>query len=116
MLGPALPTLGRRRSGYETIAGDQSENRRKREVMKKLVLFIISFSVTHSVENICNICINVRAEGSVSEGRKNGRVPSYKKSTLLGTYKISESQATEGIFLFLFNIKYNLAVCLKFLT
>ena len=53
--------------------------------MKKPVFFIISFSVTHSVENICNIFINVRAEGSVSEGRKNGRVPSYKKSTLQGT-------------------------------
>ena len=84
--------------------------------MKKPVFFIISFSVTHSVENICNIFINVRAEGSVSEGRKNGLVPSYKKSTLQGTQKISESQATEGNFLFLFNIKYKLAVCLKFLT
>ena len=94
MLGPALPTLGRRRSGYETIAGDQSENRRKREVMEKLVFFffIISFSVTHIFKNICNIFSNVRAEGSVSEGRKSGRVPSHKKSTLSGTYKISESQ------------------------
>ena len=27
-----------------------------------------------------------------------------------------KSQATEGNFLFMFNIKYKLAVCLKFLT
>lgn len=68
--------------------------------MKKLVFFIISFSVTHSVENICNIFINVRAEGSVSEGRKNGRVPSYKKSTLQGTKNLRES-SDRGEFPFL---------------
>ena len=114
MLGPALPTHGLRRSGYETIAGDQSENRRKREVMEKLVFFfIISFSVTHIFKNICNIFSNVRAEGSVSEGRKSGRVPSHKKSTLSGHMQNLRESATKGIFIFLFNIKYKLAVCLK---
>ena len=48
--------------------------------MKKLgVFFIISFSVTHSVENICNIFINVRAEDLFPKEEKMGEFLATRK-------------------------------------